>query len=60
MAGEEGERKGMGVLPGGRVSARSFVQRVFIFFLPAGTFEEDFSRIFISFPGVSFQGAGLH
>ena len=47
-----------------RMSAGSFILRGFICSLKVGILgdvpEEDLKRIFISVPGVSFQGHGLH
>ena len=59
-----GEGNGPGMLPRGRVCTRSFLMRVFISLLQAETIgevsAEDLNRIFIIFPGVFFQGYGLH
>ena len=63
MWGKRRDREGVGMLLGGRAWPGSFVLRVFISLLQVGILGEvsgeDFSRTFISSPGVPSQGCGF-
>ena len=62
FGGSRGGGKGTGLLPRGTMHAGSFVLKVFLSLLQLGTLGEfsgeDLNKIFICFPGVSFQGHG--